>query len=150
MISTPIIGSIQKWNTVLDTSHGIPNVLDVSSTGFEMMSNSSSNMHSRSFIRQSTTLSSLRCTCCNTCSSSIVRGILYLRYLQSRICYTCDYLRAYSKLHVHVVHVSAQLKLVVSFTSQTARRFKLANIKRIKRKRISIMCAWLLMSIDNE
>ena len=42
---------IHKQNTVLDTSHGIPDVLNVSSTGAEKTPNSSSNLFCHSFIR---------------------------------------------------------------------------------------------------
>ena len=36
------------------------------------------------------------------------------------------------------------------FVSQMAKHFEQANIKQNKRERINIMCAWLLMFIDNE
>ena len=59
--------------------------------------------------------------------------------------YTYNYLRAYIKLPVR-----SKLDIFVSFFSQMVKRFELANVKRNKTKRISIMCVWLLMFIGNE
>ena len=42
--TTPINGSIHEWNTVLDTSHGVSDVFNVSSTGNETTPNNSSDL----------------------------------------------------------------------------------------------------------
>ena len=99
-IFTPISGSIHERSTFLDTSHGIPDVLNVSSAGSETMPNSSSDLSSRSFIRESTTSRSPKFTCCK-----VEFRICDIFDLGHAYTCTCDYLRVYSKL-------SARLKLL--------------------------------------
>ena len=133
--------AIHERNTVLDTSHDTSDVLNPSSAGAETTPNSSSDMSSSWLIRESTSCSLPKCTCCNNSLNSIcICNIFDL----GRV-YTYDYLRMYM-----YIKLSVRLKLFLSFISQMAKCFEQANIKWNKMIRIIIMCAWFLMFIGNE
>ena len=141
--STPMSGSIHERNTVLNSSHGIPDVLTASSEGSETTPNSSSDVSSRSFIRESTTSSSPKCTYCDSSSNSVSET------------------SAISDMFIHVdtyervVNYKCTIETVSFFYLSNGQALRAANIKRIKTKRIKtkriiIMCAiYYCLSITN-
>ena len=93
-------------------------------------------MSSHWIIPVSATLSFPKCTCCNI----LLNCVPVISSISDMFMHIIIYERIVTEYTIETL----------SFTSQMSKHFEWANIKENKTKRISIMCAWLLMFIDNE